>query len=173
RELRELERQLRHRDRERERRECEVDAREPERGDPDEQAAHEADGEREREREDEVRVVVVRHERRRVAADRHERSVADGDLARVAREDVQAEDGDEVDGDASPGALVVARERERQERDDDVAARSHTRRTWRRPKSPLGLKRRTTSRTAKAIGSRNSEVAKPTYWPIRLRKTPR
>src|SRR5581483_10986675 len=113
---------------------------------------------------------VVRHERRRVAADRHERSVADGDLARVDREDVQAEDGDEVDGDASPGALVVARERERQEGDDergergdDVAARSHTRRTWRRPKS----------RTAKAIGSRSSEVAKPTYWPIRLRKTPR
>ena len=48
----------------------------------------------------------------------------------------------------------------------------HTRRTCFRPNSPCGFTSRTISSTAKAIGSRSSEVAKPTYWPIRLRKTP-
>ncbi len=96
-ELRELQRQLRDRDREGEGREREVDAREAQRRKAHEHAAAERDRERERQRRDEVRMVIVGHDRGRVAADRHERAVADRDLPGVSGEDVQAEDGDQVD----------------------------------------------------------------------------
>src|SRR5207248_10618459 len=90
--------------------------------------------------------------------------------------DVEPEDRDQVDRDVDGEPLVVRRERERQERDQrggrECGHESHTRRTCLRPKRPVGFTSSTSSKTANAIGSRSSDVAKPTYWPIRFRKTP-
>src|SRR5438445_2350536 len=92
------------------------------------------------------------------------------------REDVQSQDRDEVDRHVDGETLVIAAQAERKQRDSDGCYRNHgvlhTRRTCLRPKRPVGLMSKTISRTANAIGRRNSDVAKPTYCPIRFRKTP-
>ena len=64
-------------------------------------------------------LLVARHEdRRRVAADRHERAVAERDLARVAREDVETEERDQVDGDVRVVARLEVADERRQHRDE-------------------------------------------------------
>src|SRR4029079_1609775 len=114
---------------------------------------------------EQVPVVVVREDRRRVAADRHERAVADGDLSRVAEQDVQPEDRREVDADARAEAEVVAAHRDAEQDDDeyrdagdapsDEEALAHTLRTCFRPKRPVGRTSSTRSSTANAIGRRS------------------
>ena len=80
------------------------------------QADHDADAEsdqrRHRQRREVVPAVVVREDRRRVAAEGHEGSLPDRDLARVAGDDVLPEDRDEEDGDQRARRQVVVGERE-------------------------------------------------------------
>src|SRR5581483_2278047 len=114
-----------------------------------------------------------RHDRRRVAAHRHEGAVADRDLAGVAGEDVEAEDGDEVDADPRRQPLVVAAEPKRQDGEDDGDGRAgkegrqrgpHTLRTRLRPNSPDGLSSSTASKTPSA--------SPPTTAPAGLSRPP-
>src|SRR5947209_10027909 len=123
----------------------------------------------------------MRHDRGRVAADRHERSVADRDLTGVSGEHVQTEDRDEVDGDARGKSAVVVAEGERQQCEEDRddcdgeesgCASPHTLRTARWPNSPVGLMSRMMRSVAKATGSCSTEPTKLQYWPTRLRKMP-
>src|SRR5207245_2840022 len=110
------------------------------------------------------------------------RAVAGRDLTGVPRENVQPEDRDEIDRDPRRDSLVIAADLEREHReddgrrgDDDKPGRRedpHTRRTCLRPKRPFGLISRMIRSTPNAIGSRSSEVAKPTYCPIKFRNTP-
>src|SRR5581483_6887989 len=110
------------------------------------------------------------------------RSVADGDLPGVSREDIQAEDRDQVDGDARGEPAVVVAEDERQQREEDRddcdgnecwGASPHTFRTVRWPNNPVGLMSRMMRSVAKATGSCRTEPTKLQYWPTRLRKMPR
>src|SRR6185503_4462856 len=97
-------------------------------------------------------------------------AVPDRDLARVAGEDVEAEHRDEEDPDLGGEIDVVVAEDEREHaehgRDDEQRGEHrnlsfHTRRTSRRPKSPVGLTRRIRRRTAKAKGVWSSD---PMYF---------
>ncbi len=92
----------------REGREREVEAGEPERGQPEGEPEEPRDEPSDRERphvlhaarDRPAELLVPGHQnRRRVSADRHERAVAERDLPRVAGEDVQAEERDQVDAD--------------------------------------------------------------------------
>src|SRR5262245_25778768 len=116
------------------------------------------------------------HDRGRVAADGHERAVAERDLARIPGQDVQPEDRDEVDahvGDlggtevAEPVGEDGQESDAHQERDplggerDDPPAR-HARLTVARPNSPLGLTRSTARITTNAAGSLSASPTKST-----------
>ncbi len=124
-------------------------------------------------------LLVAGHEDRgRVPADRHERAVAERDLARVPGEDVEAEERDEVDRDVRVLAcLEVGDERrqhrdesderrERDEADDALRAGRHTRFTSGLPKIPCGRMRRTARMMRSAIGRRSSSVNQlnMSYW---------
>ncbi len=87
--------QVGHRDRQPERDEREVEPREAERRDPEQEAEHARDERRDRDRP-EVADAVRDEERRRVAAYRHEGALGERDLARVAGDDVEPDDRDEV-----------------------------------------------------------------------------
>src|SRR5206468_8100509 len=125
--------------------------------------------------------VVAIEDRRRVAADCHERAVTERNLSRVAREDVQAEDRDEEGRDVAADELVVVREPRRQQGDDarrrgdhreSLHRQPHTRLTTRRPNRPDGRTTITPSSSASATGSRSSDVTKWTYVPSRFNSTP-
>ena len=72
----------------------EVEAADPQRRDADDEPDGEADGAGDRQRGQERPAVVGDEDHRRVGADAEEDRVADGDLAGVAGDDVEAEDGD-------------------------------------------------------------------------------
>ena len=175
-EMVELLRQLRERHRDAEGDQREIEAGEAERRQADEQPGgagdHAGDGDRP-EIPDLMPVDPVHAENcRGVAADRHERAVAERDLAAVAGEDRQAEKRDEVHADdrqltgseiadeARQGRHDQGEHREAEELEHELGF--HTRRTATRPKSPPG---RTSSRTRisiSAVGSFNVEPMKPT-----------
>ena len=165
----ELLQQRGHRDREGERGEREVDAREPQRRQADQEADDAGGDPGQRDRPDVAPVLVHRERRGRVAADRHQRAVAERDLARVAGEDVQPDDRDEEDARLREVARVevadeVRRQRvehEHRGRGQRTRARSRARAfirasTSTRPKRPVGLTSSTPRITASATGSRRS-----------------
>ena len=141
---------------------------EPQRRQADQEADDAGGDPGERDRPDVAPVLVHRERRGRVAADRHQRAVAERDLARVAGEDVQPDDRDEEDARLREVAGVevadeVRRQRverehrgrgQRPERDPEPAP--HTRVTSARPKRPVGLTSSTPRITASATGSRRS-----------------
>src|SRR6185437_6413431 len=112
--------------------------------------------------------VVDVQDRRRVRADRHERPVAERDLAVLAGEDVQADDRDEVDPDEREPVVEVVVERLRQEDDEQRHSRErehapedpvraeglhYTLLTTTCPNRPAGRTIRTSISTASASGS--------------------
>src|SRR5439155_10569354 len=132
-----------------------------------------------RDRQKVVPVVLHRQDRGRVRADRHERAVTERDLAGRARQDVQADDGDQVDADLRQLERPEIGHDPRQHRDDDrpdgegeESRARHTRLTTTRPNSPAGRTSSTPSRIARATGRRSSSVTKPTSVPSRLIATP-
>jgi hypothetical protein len=94
---RELPEERGHRHREREGREGEVEPGEPERGQPDQEADHASGDPGQRDRPDVAPVLMHDQGRGRVRADRHQRAVAERDLAGVTGEQVQPDDRDEED----------------------------------------------------------------------------
>ena len=163
-------------DREREGGQGEVEPGEPQGGDAEEEPAPARDQPGQRDRPQVADVVMADHDRGRVAADRHERSVAERDLARVPGQDVQAEDRDEVDADVRDlrGAEVAQpvrqdeQDAERSEepgrlhRERDHAARRHTRLTVVRPNRPVGFTSSTARITMNATGSFSASPTKST-----------
>ena len=142
--------------------EREVEPRQPQRRNADEHADRACDHGGDRDRP-EVADAVLRHQdRRRVAADRHERPVPERDLPAVAGQDVEAEDRDEVGADGRELHGVEVRERERQHDQREHAdperdqLQPHTRLTAARPNSPAGRTIRTPRMTASATASRSS-----------------
>ena len=120
----------RRRDGDRERREREVEAREPQRREAEEEADDARDEAGDRDRPDVAHVarevvahelerrLLVRHQDRgRVAADQHERAVAERDLPRDARQQVEPEQGDEVDADVRELLRPEVADEARQEED--------------------------------------------------------
>ena len=142
------------REREPERREREIEPREPQRGNGEQQPGDAGDDAGERDRRPVREARLRREDGGRVAADGHERAVPERDLARVAGEDVEAADGDEVDADVGVLGRLEVVDEERQQRDrrdeeDDGGGRRergaaqpshHTRLTAARPKRPCGRK---------------------------------
>ena len=159
------------RDRDRERGEREVGAAKPQSRDAEQEPDDPRDQARERQRPHVLDAVVGDQDRGRVAADRHEGAVAEGDLAGVAGEDVQAEHGDEVDADVAelvrledvdpPGDQGEQRERAQEPADAESPA-DHTRDTAARPNRPAGRTRRTTRMIPSATGSWSSVPTKST-----------
>ena len=110
---------------------------------------------------------LVRHQdRSRIAADEHERAVAERDLAGDPGQQVEPQQRDEADPDVGEllCAEVAQQARQQQHRDDDeresavadqVAAR-HTRLVTGLPKSPAGRTSRTTRMIRSATGRRRS-----------------
>ena len=147
---------------------------EAQRRQPDDDADAEPDERRQGQGGEVVPAVVVGEDRRRVAADGHERALADRDLARVARDHVQTEDRDEEDGDTRAGRPVVVGQAEREQGDhrrDDEGGRDpdrrcrvapHTLRTLVRPNRPDGLTSSTTSIITNAAGSSSCGVTQLT-----------
>src|SRR5436305_369149 len=98
--------QLRKRDCDPERDEGKVDAGQPHRRNADEQSSDARDDTGDRNRPDVTDAVVDAEDRRRVAADGHERAVPERDLAAVPREDREAEQRDEIDADRGEPAIA-------------------------------------------------------------------
>ena len=114
-------------------------------------------------------------DRGRVAADRHQGAVAEGDLPGVAGQQVQADDRDEVDADQGKVEGVEVADEPRD--DGHEGHRSHgdqgsgadsgrpphqTFLTLGRPKMPSGRTSRTPRITASATGSFNTFPTQPT-----------
>src|SRR2546426_887670 len=184
-------RQRRKRDGDRERGERERDSRQAQGGNPEHVADHARDESGDRDREecahpvlgqdvrgmlaDELEAFLPEDEqRRRVAPDRHERGMAERDLAVVPRKDVETEQRDEVDPDERELAEPeLAREPWQQRNQHNRPGKYETlqrRRgpathqtllTTTRPKRPVGRITSTSSSTAKAVGNLSS-------WPTKL-----
>ena len=169
----------RHRDRDRERREREVEPGETERRESEGETHEACDEACDRKRPDVLQpardrsaelLVSGHQDRGRVAADRHERAVTERDLAGVAREDVEPEERDQVDGDVRVVARLEVADERRQDRDEDhergkrdepdqaLRPRLQTRFTSGLPKIPCGRTRSTPRMMRSAIGSRSSSV---------------
>ena len=128
REVREALDRGRHRDRDREGREGQVETGEPQGGKTEGETDEARDDPRDRNRPEVLdpaadraaELLVPDHEDRgRVAADRHERSVPERDLTRIPREDVQAEERDQVDADVRVLLRLEVADESRQDRDED------------------------------------------------------
>ena len=144
-----------------ERRERQVEPREPQRGHAEDEADPAGHGGRDRDRLHVLHAVVRHQDRGRVRADRDEGAVAERDLP-GRREQVEAEDRDEVRADRRQlhGAELREHERQHGEHRDPEPERpepgGHTRLADVSPKSPLGRTSRTPKITASAVASRSS-----------------
>src|SRR4051812_11804322 len=169
RQARELLQQRGHRHREREGGEREIEPREPQCGDPDQEADDSGCDPGERNRPDVAPVLVHDERGGRVAADRHQRAVAERDLAGIAGQEVEPDDRDEEHACLRQVPRVevadqVGHQQEdadggcgREERDRDPEHAPHqTLLTAVRPNRPAGLIRRTPRITASATGRRRS-----------------
>src|SRR6266851_1399988 len=144
-------------------------AGQPERGDADQEPAHPSqetgrwDGRPVRD------ACAVDKDRSRVAADRHEGSVAQGDLAAVPSQDVEAEQSDDEDGDLGElERIELVGDRGQADQDHasdhyqphdlrtDRGQPPHTRLTAARPNSPAGRTSSTTTITISPKASRRS-----------------
>ena len=102
----------------------------------------------------------------------------EGDLPGVAREDVEAEERDQVDPDVGVVACLEVADERRQHRDEHDEGRErdeaeyadlpkrHTRFTSGLPKMPVGFTSRTTRMMRSAAGSRSSSLnqSNAPYW---------
>src|SRR5439155_7403979 len=124
-------------------------------------------------------------QRGRVAADRHECGMAERDLSAIAREDVETEQGNEIDSDVRelPEAELARKPRQQPDQQDrggqhessegrGAPATHQTFLTTTRPKRPDGRITSTSNKMARAVGSLSSCPTKSTYAPSRLMTTP-